>query len=53
MLQAMYSRRTLLTNYYDNFSMDYENNLELLENISNNSFVMVENEYGTVGYQKN
>ena len=53
MLQAMYSRRTLLTNYYDNFSMDYENNLELLENISNHSFVMVENEYGTVGYQKN
>ena len=53
MLQAMYSRRTLLSNYYKQFDVDYENNLELLENISNNRFVMVENEYGTVGYQKN
>ena len=53
MLQAMYSRRTLLKNYYEQFDEDYENNLEVLEKISNNSFVMVENEYGTVGYQKN
>ena len=51
-LQAMYSRRKLLTNFYNEFDLDNENNLEILENISNNKFIMVENEYGTVGYQK-
>ena len=52
-LQAMYSRRLLLSNFYNEFDLDYENNLEILENISENRFIMVENEYGTVGYQKN
>ena len=52
-LQAMYSRRLLLSNFYNEFDIEHENNLEILENISNNRFIMVENEYGTVGYQKN
>ena len=52
-LQAMYSRRMLLKNYYDEFDLTHENSKEIYESISDNKFIMVENEYGTVGYQKN
>lgn len=53
LVQAMYSRRLLLTNFYNEFNIENKNNVEAYEKISNNKFIMVENEYGTVGYQKN
>lgn len=53
MLPAMYSRRTLLTNFYDTFKLPYKNNIEAYEKMSQNHFVLVENDFGTVGYQKN
>jgi len=53
LVQAMYSRRLLLTNFYNEFNIENKNNVGAYEKISNNKFIMVENEYGTVGYQKN
>ena len=53
LVPAMYSRRTLLSNFYNEFNIPYKNNIEAYEKISNNIFIIVENEYGTVGYQKN
>lgn len=52
LVQAMYSRRLLLSNFYSEFNIPYKNDVEIFEKISNNNFIMVENEYGTVGYQK-
>lgn len=52
LVPAMYSRRLLLTNFYNEFNIENKNNVEVYEKISNNKFIMVENEYGTVGYQK-
>ena len=49
---VMYSRRQLLSNFYDEFNLDLDNTIEISENTSNNEFIMVENEYGTVGYSK-
>ncbi len=50
---AMYSRRKLLSNFYEEFNLNKDNNVTIHEKISNNDFIMVENEYGVVGYQKN
>ena len=50
--QIMYSRRTLLSNYAKEYNLDSNNNLEVLEGISNQIFKVVENEYGTVFYPK-
>ena len=49
----MYSRRTLLTNFSKEFNIPTKNNALIDEKISKNKFIMVENEYGTVGYQRN
>ena len=49
---AMYSRRYLLKNFYDEFNIDYNNDVEIHDDTSKNDFIMVENEYGTVGYSK-
>ncbi len=52
LVDAMYSRRTLLTNYQENFHLELKNMSVLREEISNNDFLAIENEYGTVFYQK-
>lgn len=49
-LPFMYSRRTLLKNYANNFDLKEENHLLIEENISSKRFFAVENEYGTVLY---
>lgn len=53
LVPVMYSRRALLTNFFNEFKIPTKNNIEIDEKISKNKFIMVENEYGTVGYQKN
>lgn len=52
LVQAMYSRRTLLHNFYEEFSLEENDVASIYENVSDNNFLMVQNEYGTVGYQK-
>lgn len=47
---AMYSRRTLLTNYADHFGYPKKTMETLQEEITDQSFFAVENEYGTVLY---
>ena len=49
-LPFMYSRRTLLKNYANNFDLKEEDHLLIEENISSKRFFAVENEYGTVLY---
>lgn len=49
---AMYSRRTLLSNYEENFGYSKKQEEVLHENISNQDFLAIENEYGTVLYAK-
>lgn len=53
LIPVMYSRRTLLTNFSKEFNIPAKNNVEIDEKISKNKFIMVENEFGTVGYQRN
>lgn len=53
LIPVMYSRRTLLTNFSKEFNIPTENNVEIDEKISKNKFIMVENAFGTVGYQRN
>ena len=50
-LPFMYSRRSLLKNYAQNFELEQEENLlHLEESVSKKRFFAVENEYGTVIY---
>lgn len=53
LIPVMYSRRTLLTNFFKEFNIPTKNNVEIDEKISKNKFIMVENAFGTVGYQRN
>lgn len=53
LIPVMYSRRTLLTNFSKEFNIPTKNNVLIDEKISKNKFIMVENEFGTVGYQRN
>lgn len=53
LIPVMYSRRTLLTNFSKEFNIPTKNNVEIDEKISKNKFIMVENTFGTVGYQRN
>ena len=48
--QIMYSRRTLLSNYAKQYELDKKDSIDVLENISNQVFKVVENDYGTVFY---
>ena len=50
--QIMYSRRTLISNYAKEYDLKEERSIEVLENVSNQLFKVVENEYGTVFYPK-
>jgi hypothetical protein len=52
LVDAMYSRRTLLSNYGKNFNIESKTERILKEPLSNNEFVGIENEYGTILYQK-
>lgn len=49
---VMYSRRKLLTNYEEHFEYPKKQEEILHENISNQDFLAIENEYGTVLYAK-
>lgn len=49
-VNIMYSRRTLLTNYNDEFKRDVPLKSILEEEISHQNFKIVENDYGTVIY---
>ncbi len=48
--QVLYSRRALVSNYEEHFSLPKENPLYLEEEHSNRHFIAYENEYGTVFY---
>ena len=50
---AMYSRRTLLTNYNKYFNLGDRNRAILKENISNNEFLSIENSDGTFIFNNN
>ena len=52
-VDTCYSRRTLLTNYQENFNLAKKDEEILHEEISNQDFLAVENEYGTVLYASN
>lgn len=52
LVDAMYSRRTLLTNYGENFGVKIKKMANLHEDITGLDFVGVENSYGTVLYYK-
>lgn len=50
LIPAMYSRRTLLTNFETEFNTEKKSIVTLEENVSKKDFIAVENEYGTVLY---
>lgn len=52
LVDAMYSRRTLLSNFGENFGLEKKCEEVLHEDISKNDFLAIENEYGTVLYAK-
>lgn len=47
---VMYSRRTLLSNFYKHFNLENKNSAHLNDKMVNNKFFAYENEYGTVLY---
>ena len=53
LVDAMYSRRKLLTNFQEEFGLEKQKEKILEEPISSHSFLAVENDYGTVLYAKN
>lgn len=52
LVEVMYSRRPLLSNYNENFGYSKRQEELLHEGISNQDFLAIENEYGTVLYAK-
>lgn len=48
--EVMYSRRTLLSNYQKELNLPIKNVEKLKEKISNQDFLVMENEYGTIFY---
>lgn len=52
LVDAMYSRRTLLTNFKDKFNLETQNIENLYESTSNQNFLAIENKYGTILYSK-
>lgn len=51
-VDVMYSRRKLLTNFQEEFSLEHQKAISLQEPISHEFFEAVENEYGTVFYHE-
>lgn len=52
LVDVMYSRRKLLTNFQEEFDLDINNKVELNEPISKNEFIAIENDYGTMVFDK-
>lgn len=52
LVDAMYSRRKLLTNFEEEFKLEKNKEEVLHEGISGKDFLAIENEYGTVMYAK-
>ena len=52
LVDAMYSRRTLLKNFQEEFDLLKQQEVLLHEPISNQDFLAIENAYGTVLYAK-
>lgn len=52
LVDAMYSRRKLLSNFQEEFHLSKSSTISLYEPISSESFLGVENEFGTVLYHK-
>jgi collagenase-like PrtC family protease len=50
LIPAMYSRRTLLSNFEKEFHTENKSIVKLEEKITKNNFIAVENEYGTLLY---
>jgi len=50
LIPAMYSRRTLLTNFEKEFKTPEKSIVTLKDPISKNGFIAIENEYGTILY---
>ena len=48
-----YSKRKLLTNYYKNIGKDKKDNIEVTEKVSNNKYIVIEEENGTSFYDFN
>ena len=51
-VDVMYSRRKLLSNFYEEFALPFKKEEILEEDISKQKFLVSENEYGTVFYQE-
>ncbi len=51
-LNFMYSRRPLLTNYANYYHYPVLRQLDILEEVSKTPFIVMENDYGTVFYDK-
>ena len=51
-LPYLYSRRTLLKNYQENFKLSSKKKEDLEESTTKKKFIMVENEFGTVCYDR-
>lgn len=52
LVPAMYSRRKLITNFNEQFLLPEKQKITVSEKISKNDFILVENDYGTLGYYK-
>lgn len=52
LVDVMYSRRKLLSNFQEEFNLPKNEIVELNEKISNKDFISIENEYGTMIYDK-
>lgn len=53
LVPAMYSRRTLLSNYEKEFNLSKKTIANIREQTTKKGFIVVENEYGTVLYHEN
>ena len=52
LVDVMYSRRKLLSNFQNEFNLTKNEKIELNEKISKKNFISIENEYGTMVYDK-
>ena len=48
-----FSKRKLLTNYYKSINKEYKDNIEVIEKVSNNKYIVIEDKNGTSFYDSN
>ena len=48
-----FSKRKLLTNYYKSINKEYKDNIEVIEKVSNNKYIVMEDKNGTSFYDSN